>query len=198
MKKYSTSPLIGPILFLELHLEPVYSNLYQSFYRLLKILCALFYFTCITQCIEHTEQAIDDADEIYDKNLALVLDFFASKLHLYYSSSRLTLLLTLMSDSDPQYLQTDVITLSSRLKITDDDALGLYSTSDNCPDSYRKIFQDFLNSDHPLALDERRYAVAVLPCLKILFGHSQPPVLCITWFSQHSRALSARMEDHSQ
>ena len=49
------------------------------------------FFARVTQRIEHIGQAIDDADEIYNKNLALVLDFFASKLPLYYSSSRLAL-----------------------------------------------------------------------------------------------------------
>jgi len=40
------------------------------------------------QCIEHIEQPIDDADEIHNKSLARVLDFFSSKLHPYYLSFR--------------------------------------------------------------------------------------------------------------
>ena len=142
---------------------------------------------------------MDDADEIYSKNLALVLDFFASKLHLYYSSSRLTLLLTVLSDSAPYYLPTDIIPFPSRLKITDGGALVLHTTlswyGDEC---HWKIFQDFLNSNDPLALDERRYAVAALACLKILLGRSQPPISHITWFSQHSQALRKCIPNHSQ
>jgi len=201
VKRYSTFPFIALILALQHIVEKVYLSLFQSFCCLLKLLYALsFIFAHVTQCIEHIKQAIDDADEIYNKSLALVLDFFTSKLHLYYSSSRLTLLLTFLSPSKPDCLRTRIFPLPSRLKITDDDAHGLYSAYHPFPHhSYHwKIFEDFLDSDHPLALDERRYAVAALACLKILFGHSKPPVSCITWFSQHSRALSARMEDHSQ
>jgi len=158
-----------------------------------------FFFGCMIQCIEHIEQPIDDADEIYNKKLAMVLYFFSSKLHLYYSSSRLTLLLTFLSTSKPRPLRTDHIPLPSRLKIVDEDALDLYATAGWYPDEYSwHIFQGFLNSDDPLALEERRYSVAALACLKILFGYSQLPVSRITWFSQHSRALRWHMEDHSQ
>jgi len=160
----------------------------------------ILFFPCVTQCIEHIEQAIDDADEIYNKNLVLVLDFFASKLHLYYSSSRLTLLLSFLWTSTPEYLRTSIIPLPSRLKITDDHALGLHEAAGFHfqEENYRKIFLDFLDSNGPLALDERRYAVAAFACLKIVFGHSQPPVSRITWFNRHSRALSERMEDNFQ
>jgi len=152
----------------------------------------------MTQCIEHVEQPIDDADEIYHKNLALVLDFFASKLHLYYSSSRLTLLLTLLSTKS-QLWMPHIIPLPSRLKIIDEDALDLHAAgSGYAAELYWAIFDDFLHSNNPQALDQRRYAVAALACLKIIFGHSQPPFSRITWFSQHSRALRERMKNHSQ
>jgi len=157
------------------------------------------FFGCMIQCVKHIEQPIDDADEIYNKNLALVLDFFASKLHLYYASSRFTLLLTCLSASGPNYLGTHTIPLPPRLKITDKDALDLHAAgpwyADKC---HWKVFQDFLHSNDPLALDEWRYTVAALACLKIVFRHSQPPVSCIAWFSQHSRTLRERIEVHSQ
>jgi len=158
----------------------------------------LFIFRYMTQCIEHLEQPIDDADEIYNKSLAMVLDFFASKLPLYYSSARLTLLLTFLSTSAPDYLRTYIIPLPSRLKITDDDALALHEAAGYNKTRPWQIFQDFLESSDPLALDERRYAVAALASLKILFGHSQPPVSPITWFSQHSRTCRVHMNGHSQ
>jgi len=164
------------------------SVIYQSF-------CAsYFFFGCMTQCIEHIEQPIDDAHEIYNKNLALVLDFFTSKLHLYYSSSRLTLLLTFLPTSEPNYLRTDIIPLPSRLQIIDEDALDLDTAGGSYfpHENHVQIFQDFLDSNHPLALDERRYAVAAFACLKILFGHSQPPVSRITWFG----TFRGRTEDH--
>jgi len=156
------------------------------------------FFGCVTQCIEHIWQPFDDAGEIYNKNLALVLDFFASKLHLYYSSSRLTLLLTFLSSNESDYLQTDAILFPSRLKITDEDPLHLRNIGSDRVAPCWHIFQDFLNSNDPLALDERRYTVAALACLKILFEHHQPPVSRITWFSQNSRVLRESMEDHSQ
>jgi len=143
-------------------------------------------------------QPIDDADEIYNKDLALVLDFFASKLHLYYSSSRLTLLLTFLSNSDAYFLRPYVVPLPSRLKITDEEALDLRNVGGGWEARHWHIFQDFLDSNNPLALDDRRYAVAPLACLKILFGHHQPTVSRITWFSQHSRIIRKCMEDHSQ
>jgi len=118
------------------------------------------------------------------------LDFFSSKLHLYYSSSQLTLLLTFLSTSQPQFLWTDSIPLPSRLEIIDEESLDLYATAGWYPDKYSwHIFQNFLNSDDPLALEERRYAVAALACLKILFGHSQLLVSRITWLT-NTPALS--------
>jgi hypothetical protein len=50
------------------------------------------------------EQPFDDVDEIYNQKLGEVLNFFMSKLQLYYSSSRLTLLLTLL-DIPPDRLR---------------------------------------------------------------------------------------------
>ena len=84
-----------------------------------------------------------------------------------------------------------MIPLPSRLQIADADALGLHNIGDfyyaeGCP---WQIFQDFLNSSGPLALDERRYAIASLAALKILFGHYRAPVSRSAWFSQHSRTL---------
>ena len=129
----------------------------------------------------------------------MVLNFFASKLQLYYSSSRLTLLLTFLSASEPGHLRTYFIPLPSRLTIADDNALGLHSAGGRYfGHFYWKIFQDFLDSGDPLALDERRYTIASLACLKILFGHYQAPVLRVSWFSRHSRTLRADMGDHSQ
>jgi hypothetical protein len=145
------------------------------------------------------EQPIEDADKIYNQKLTIVLNFFASKLQLYYSSSRLTLLLTFLSASELDLLTTYVIPLPSRLTIADDNALGLHSAGGIYGRHfYWNIFQDFLDSGDPLALDKRRYTIASLACLKILFGRYQAPVLRITWFSRHSRTLRADMEDDSQ
>jgi hypothetical protein len=147
------------------------------------------------------EQPIEDADKLYNHHLAIVLNFFASKLRLYYSSSRLTLLLTFLSPIEHNHLRTHVIPLPSRLHFADKTALGLqsaggyYSNPEKC---YWKIFRDFLDSGNPLALDERRYTIAALACLKIMFGQYQAPVLCITWFSRHSRTLREDMEAHYQ
>jgi len=59
------------------------------------------------------------------------------------------------------------------LKITDEVALDLHNVDGGWAPRHWHTFQDFLDSDDPLALDERRYAVAALACLKILFGHHQ-------------------------
>jgi len=90
--------------------------------------------------------------------------------------------------------------LSSRSEITDHNALDLlnaggYSYLD---EDYRQIFHDFLDSNHPMALDAWRYAVAALACLKILFGCSQAPVSHSMWFSEHSHAARVCMDDHYQ
>jgi len=101
---------------------------------------------------------MEDADELYNQNLTLVLNFFASKLHLYYSSSRLTLLLTVLLASETNYINTRYIPLPSRLKTADDNALSLHSVGlrYNTGNSFGKIFKDFLDSGNPLALDERK------------------------------------------
>ena len=168
------------------------------------LVCPLsFFFFCLCALIyvEHMEQPIEDADSLYNQNFAIVLDFFASKLPLYYSSSWLTLLVTLLPGSKDGYLRTHIIPLPSRLQIADDNAFGLkklagyFPPKGECP---WQIFQDFLHSSNPLALDERRYAIASFACLKILFGHYQAPVLHFTRFSRHSRSLRVDMEGHSQ
>ena len=108
------------------------------------------------------------------------------------------MLLTFLPATGPNSFATYIIPLPSRLEIADDTALGLYGASGYCQKSYWKIFQDFLESSDPLALDQRRYAIASFACLKILFGHYQAPVLRFTWFSRHSHTLRVDMEGHSQ
>jgi len=103
------------------------------------------------------------------------------------------LLVTFLSTGD---LRTHIIPLPARFKIIDKDALDLHNAGHYHLGHYY-IFKDFLDSNHSLALDEQRYAVAALACLKILFGRSQPPVSHITWFSQCSR-IRVRMENHPQ
>ena len=144
------------------------------------------------------EQPTEDADELYDRNLKPVLNFFASKLQLCYSSSRLTLLLTLLLTRSPDYLRAYIIPLPSGLKRADDKGLRLHIRGYYLPKPQLEIFQDFLYSSDPLALDERRYATASLACLKIIFGDYQAPVLRFTWFSTHSRTLRVNIEDHSK
>ena len=169
------------------------------FLQFIKDLVCPTFFACPPQYIEHIEQPIEDADKLYNQNLSLVLDFFASKLQLYYSSSWLTLLLTFLSASGPYHLEPRVIPLPSTLEIADDTALRLHSIGGYWHKTcHWKIFQDFLDSGSPLALDQRRYAIASFACLKILFGHYQAPVLRSTWFSRHSRTLRVDMEGHSQ
>ena len=125
------------------------------------------------------EQPFDGIDEIYNQKLGACLNFFASRLHLYYSSSRLTLLLTLL-DIPPDRLpsiagfQSDIIPLPSKLKRMDSDALSFFSAS-HLLGVDRKIFQDFLDSAHPLALDGQRHAIAASACLKIIFICDQAP-----------------------
>jgi hypothetical protein len=142
------------------------------------------------------EQPIKDADKLYTRSLAIVLNFFSSKLQLYYSSSRLTLLLTFLGT---RHLATYSIPLPSRLQIADDNSLGLHSAGGFYADWDWKIFQDFLDSsDAPLALDGQKYAIAAFACLKILFGHYLAPVWRFAWFSQHCRALRMGIANHSQ
>ena len=157
-----------------------------QFLEFIKDLVCPIFFARLLQYIEHIEQPIEDADNLYNQNFAIVLNFFASKLPLYYSSSWLTLLVTLLRGSKDGYLRTHIIPLPSRLQIADDNAFslkkldGYFPPKGECP---WQIFQDFLHSSNPLALDERRYAIASFACLKILFGHYQAPVLRFTRFS---------------
>ena len=120
-------------------------------------------------------------DQVYNQRLGEVLDFFSSKLQPYYSSSRSTLALTLL-DIAPcilnlmGYFSIDIIPLPPRLMVIDSDAHGLltFFSGYYFPEGW-DIFQDFLNSDHPLALDGRRYATASSACLKIIFIYNQAP-----------------------
>ena len=143
------------------------------------------------------KQPLDGVDEIYNQKLEEVLNFFASKLPLYFSSSRLTLLLTLL-DIPPdslhpmRYFQAFLIPLPSRLKMMDRDALGFFSVSHLPAD--RNIFRNFLGSGHPLALDGRRYATAASACLKIIFKYYHLPLSCFHRFRRHS--LTPRLMEH--
>ena len=132
----------------------------------------------------------------------MVLNFFTSKLHPYYSSSRLTLLLTFLSTIQSDCLGGSVIPLPSKLKRVDNDGLGLHGIGDLCPvehlPEHRHIFQDFLDSGDPLALDGQRYATATLACLKIILERHQAPVSRIRWLTQHSRTVRVGIEDRFQ
>jgi len=172
--------------------------MFHGFCSLLKLLYVLFSLLAYRN-IEHIEQPIEDADKLYNQNLSLVLDFFASKLPLYYSSSRLIFLLTFLFASGPNLLGTYAVPLPSRLQIADDNALRLHRAGhDYYEKCHWKILQDFLDSGHPLALDQRRYAIASFACLKILFGQYQAPVLRFTWLIRHSRTLRGGMEMNYQ
>ena len=143
-------------------------------------------------------QPFEDSDEIYNNHLKAVLDFFVSRLQPYYSSSRLTLVLTFLSTTQSNHFPTHCVPLPSRLKIMDSNALNLHGIHGFVPQEHlgqhRKIFQDFLNSGDPLALDEKRYATAASACLKILFGLYRPLVSKFRWFTQHSRILRVGTE----
>jgi len=148
------------------------------FLRFIKTMVCPRFFAFLIWYIEHMEQPFDDADEVYNQRLGEVLNFFASKLSLYYSSSRLTLLITLL-DIPPDRLDPRtgfhayIIPLPSRLVAMDGDALGFFSVFRFPLD--RSIFRDFLNSGHPLALDGQRHATAASACLKIIFICDQLP-----------------------
>ena len=137
------------------------------------------------------EQPFDGVDEIYNQKLGEVLNFFASKLSLYFSSARLTLLLTLL-DNPPDRLRpitgvwADIIPLPSRMKMMDSHALHFLSSSHLS--IYCYIFRDFLDSGHPLALDAKRHSTAALACLKIIFKPYQVPLSCFHRFWRHSLA----------
>jgi len=147
--------------------------------------------------IELMEQPFDDVHDIYNQKLGEVLDFFASKLQIYYSSSRLTLLLTLFH-IPPDHLhlitgfRADVIPLPSRLKMVDHDAFGLHRSFSYALQGKCYIFRDFLDSGHALALDGQRHATAASACLKIIFMHDHAPhsrrTLRVAQSSQRHRA----------
>jgi hypothetical protein len=147
------------------------------------------------------EQPFDDIDEVYKRNLGVVLEFFASKLPPYYSSSRLTLLLTVL-DIPPHLLlpfwSKGTIPLPSRLQEMDHDALDLYNIIPPFPRQSWKIFRDFLNSGHPQALDGQRYATAALACLKIILKDYQVWLSHFPWLGQHYLTSSVHMKRHSQ
>jgi len=141
-------------------------------------------------------QTCDGVDQVYNQRLGEVLDFFSSKLQRYYSSSRLTLLLTLL-DIPPRilnpigYLSAVFIPLPPRLKVMDSDAHGLLGLFPSCyfPEKWG-IFRDFLDSCHPLALDRRRHATAASACLKIIFIYDQAP------HSWHTPTINQRPQRH--
>ena len=138
-----------------------------QFLEFIKTLVCPPFFACLVYYIERMEQPFDDVDEIYNQKLGEVLHFFASRLPLYYSSSRLTLLLTILGV--PHHLrsstvfQANVMPLPSRLRAMDKAFLS-FSTVSYCPPEYWSIFRDFMDSGHPLALDGQRYATAALAC----------------------------------
>ena len=135
------------------------------------------------------EQPFDNVDEIYNQKLGEVLHFFSSRLQPYYSSSRLTLLLTILGV--PHHLrsstvfQANVMPLPSRLRAMDQAFLS-FSTISHCPPEHWSIFRDFMDSGHPLALDGQRYATAALACLKLIFNRYQVPLSSFRRFSRHS------------
>ncbi|KIM47228.1 hypothetical protein M413DRAFT_23462 [Hebeloma cylindrosporum] len=151
--------------------------------------------------------SFDSANEVYHQKLGEVLDFFVSKLPLYYSSRQLTLLVTLL-DIPPYFFRatsilSDTVPLPSRLKTLDSDAFGLhsfFSHADARPNW--TIFAHFLDSDHPMALDGQKYATASFVCLKLLFKHYQAPPFQArrpsSWLlGRHSRAHKAHHHQHS-
>jgi hypothetical protein len=164
--------------------------------------------SCLIYHIECIEQPFDGIDEVYKQNLRLVLEFFVSKLPLYYSSSRLTLLITLL-DIPPELHSLDwhplnyenridiAVPLPSRLKTVDYDALGLLNVFIPPSPQHWDIFQDFLNSGHPQALNREQHATAALVCLKIIFKHYQALLSPFLWLGQHSRTLRVDMKQHS-
>ena len=151
------------------------------FLEFIKTLVCPRLFPRLIHYTEQVKQPVDDIDQIYNQKLTEVLNFFTSKLQLYYSSSRLTLLLTLLDIPpnplcpDPTFwLNIPFLALPSRLKMMDSDALSLGSVS-RFPAVEWEIFREFLDSGHPLALDGQRRATAASACLKFIFIHDQAP-----------------------
>jgi hypothetical protein len=145
------------------------------------------------------EQPLAGTDQIYNQKLGEVLNFFVSKLQQYYSSSRLTLLLTLLDspnlDPDPNF-RANIVPLPTRLKAMDSDAHCLHSffSASDRPRMDYSIFRDFLNSGHPLALDGQRHATAASACLKIIFIYDQVPHSQRTLRVYHSQRLRAALK----
>jgi hypothetical protein len=140
-------------------------------------------------------------DEVYKQKLTVVLEFFVSKLPLYYSSSRLTLLITLLEDVLLGYHtgpRNYLFSLPSRLETLDNNALRLHKIIFTGLSEYSSIFQVFLNSSHPLALNRQRYATAALALLKIIFKYYQALLSPFSWLGQHSRTLRVATKQHSQ
>ena len=135
------------------------------------------------------QQPFEDIDEIYTHKCGEVLSFFISKLQPYYSSSRFTLLLTFLDTPEDFIKSTEnsahLVPLPARLE--EKDVRGLIKSLGCVPT--RNIFQDFLESGHPLALNGQRHATAALACLKIIFKlyHYQAPLSHLEWFGQHYR-----------
>ena len=87
----------------------------------------------------------------------------------------------------------NIIPLPPRLKVMDSDAHDLFRFfSGNCFPEDWDIFQNFLDSRHPLALDGRRHATAASACLKIILIYDQSPhsqrTLRVNQRSQRRRA----------
>jgi hypothetical protein len=151
------------------------------FLEFIKTLVCPRLFPRLIHYIDPVQQPFDDVDQIYNQKLEEVLNFFTSQLQLYYSSSRLTFLLTLL-DIPPNPLRQDptfwldipFLALPSRLKMMDSDAFSLGSIS-RFPAVEWGIFRDFLDSGHPLALDGQKRATAALACLEIIFIYDQAP-----------------------
>jgi len=156
-----------------------------QFLKFIKTLVCPTFFACLIWHIEHMEQPFDGIDGAYNQKLGEVLNFFTSKLPLYFSSSRLTLLLTLL-DIPPHCLDpypsfwAEIVPLPSRLKAMDDDAHCLHSLLSSSKfsgeDLVWNIFRDFLESAHPLAFDRKRHAAAASACLQIIFTYDQMPL----------------------
>ena len=139
---------------------------------------------------------------MYNQKRSEVVNFFTPKLPVYFSSPRLTLLLTLL-DIPPDRLPPirsvlgHIIPLPSRLKIMDDNAFGLSSVSHPSELGVDwNTFRDFLDSDYPLALDGQKHATAASVCLKIFFRCDQAPyswrTLRVRRFQRHRADLKPK------
>lgn len=114
------------------------------------------------------EQPFDGIDEADNKNLGVVLKFFASKLPVYYSNPQLTWLLTILTilqkllpwnAGGNHWVYAAGHGLPSRLIAMDDDTLSLSCSIFPSRESW-SIFQDFLDSNHQQALNGKRCATS--------------------------------------